>query len=521
MTGNDVVLPDGVDLPKLPASWQWVYLDGLLIRIQSGKNFRCDERPPTRSEYGIVKISAVTWGTYDESESKTITDNERVDLDHLIKPGDFLFSRANTIELVGACLIVPETRRRLLLSDKILRFEFAGDTKNWINWMLKSGLGRRQIETLSSGNQESMRNIGQAQIRRICVPVPPVNEQRRIVGKIEGLVSELDKGVEALTTAREQLNSYRQSVLKQAFEGRLTEGWRNTNRVRGDLLAAIQTERDSRCGNRRIASRIHPEQHNPQLDPQVPSTWRKEFFGNLNVELFDGPFGSHLKTSDYVGSGIRVIRLENIGYGHFIDERQSFVSNTKYEKIKRHTVAPGDIVFSSFVTDGIRATLVPRHIPFAVNKADCFGIRFLGTTMNQRFVELFLESRNAFKQVESMIHGVGRPRINTSQLKEIVLPVCSRKEQDWIVEHLESAFSEIDALKTDIDSVLSRLEGLRQSILERAFSGRLVDQDPKDEPASVLLERIRTEREGATMKPATGNRRTPVKNSKSGKKKAA
>lgn len=117
MTGSDMSPPDGVDLPHLPTGWQWVCLQELLVRIEAGKNFRCEERPPTLSEYGIVKVSAVTWGTYDESESKTIVDLDRIDLDYLIKPGDFLFSRANTIGLVGACVIVHDTHRKLLLID--------------------------------------------------------------------------------------------------------------------------------------------------------------------------------------------------------------------------------------------------------------------------------------------------------------------------------------------------------------------------------------------------------------------
>jgi type I restriction enzyme S subunit len=207
--------------------------------------------------------------------------------------------------------------------------------------------------------------------------------------------------------------------------------------------------------------------------------------------------------------------LENIGYGCFIDEKQSFVSEAKYQEIKRHTVVLGDIVFSSFVTDAIRSALVPSHIAFAVNKADCFGVRFLGTTINQKFVQLFFNSRNAFKQVESMIHGVGRPRINTSQLKEIIVPICSRNEQDLIVERVESAFSEIDALEAAIDGDLLRLASLRQSILKSAFSGRLVAQDPQDEPAAVLLERIKA------GKQQPENRQKKNGRKKNGEKKAA
>src|SRR6185437_9295192 len=104
MTTEETPSPPGdIELPVIPARWRWVYLQKLLNGIEAGRSFRCEERPPADSQYGIVKVSAVTWGTYDELESKTITDSARINPSYLIQPGDLLFSRANTIELVGAC----------------------------------------------------------------------------------------------------------------------------------------------------------------------------------------------------------------------------------------------------------------------------------------------------------------------------------------------------------------------------------------------------------------------------------
>lgn len=345
------------------------------------------------------------------------------------------------------------------------------------------------------------------------IVLPGIVQQGRIVAKLEELFSELDKGVEALTSAREQLETYRQSLLKHAFEGKLTDDWRAANPAHQHVIAAIRTEREVRLQKGQKRSRVHSYLGDRLVKGQIAAGWTAECLGNLNVAIFDGPFGSHLKTSDYVESGIRVIRLENIGYGRFIDEKRSFVSAEKYQGIKRHTVVPGDIVCSSFVTEAIRSALIPSHIPFAVNKADCFGIRFFGAAVNPKFVQFCLQSRIAFKQLERLIHGVGRPRINTSQLKEIVVPVCAREEQDLIVEKLEFAFSESDALEAAIDMDLSRVSTLRYAILREAFSGQLVTQDPKDEPASALLERIRAKREGAGA--------TKERNGKNVKKKAA
>ena len=342
-------------------------------------------------------------------------------------------------------------------------------------------------------------------LKALKVPVPPLNEQRRIVAKIEELFSELDKGIESLTVAREQLKAYRQSVLKHAFEGKLTKEWRNVNpRTSQHLLADIQAECEAR--NFKMMLRFQAEHRDSPIVPLVPDEWAIDRLGNLNVDVFDGPFGSHLKTADYVESGVRVIRLENIGHGHFIDEKQSFVSAKKYKDIQKHTVVPGDIVFSSFVTEAIKSALVPSHIPFAVNKADCFGVRFPGKKVNPKFIQFFFQSRSAFKQMEDMIHGVGRPRINTTQLKEMVVPICSPTEQARIVERLETIFSETDAFEANIEEALSRLVALRQSILKQAFSGQLVPQDASDKPASVLLEHIRVEQDEGGVKKRRNNK---------------
>ena len=155
------------------------YFGLILSRIEAGKNFKCEEHPPSENEVGVVKVSAVTWGKFDESQSKTCTDSDRINPNYFIKENDFLFSRANTIELVGACVIVEKINRRLMLSDKILRFGFIGIPREWILYVLRSEHGRKEIESLATGNQESMRNIGQDRIRHIRIPILPKKRQRR------------------------------------------------------------------------------------------------------------------------------------------------------------------------------------------------------------------------------------------------------------------------------------------------------------------------------------------------------
>jgi type I restriction enzyme S subunit len=218
---DDTYKPDTNEVAVSPEGWTWATMDTLLATIQSGSSFKCDERRPESGEIGVVKVSAVTWGTYDEDESKTCLDASRIDPSLFVKAGDFLFSRANTIDLVGACVIAERVTAQIMLSDKILRFNLVGSQPRWVLYMLRSRQGRHDIERLSTGNQESMRNIGQDRIRQIRIPLPPLAEQRRIVAEIDRLLSVADTTEQAVRAQLARARRLRQAVLKRAFEGKL------------------------------------------------------------------------------------------------------------------------------------------------------------------------------------------------------------------------------------------------------------------------------------------------------------
>ena len=206
-----------------PRGWTRTNLGTVLTTIEAGKSFKCEERLPNIREIGVVKVSAVTWGTYNEGESKTCLDPDRIETRYFVKPGDFLFSRANTIQLVGACVIAQKVTRRVMLSDKILRFHFSDMVvPRWVLYWLRSDIGRKEIQRLSTGNQESMRNIGQDRIRQITFALPSLDEQRAIVAEVErrlSVIDELEATVEANLKRADRL---RQSILQDAFSGNLT-----------------------------------------------------------------------------------------------------------------------------------------------------------------------------------------------------------------------------------------------------------------------------------------------------------
>ncbi len=254
---KEPVAPDTSGLPELPEGWCWASVESIVFSIEAGKNFRCEERPPSDGEIGVVKVSAVTWGVFDEDESKTCTQEGLVNEAHLIEEGDFLFSRANTIELVGACVIAGKHRRALMLSDKILRLRVVEQWSRWLLWILRSAWGRREIESLATGNQDSMRNISQANLLKIRIPLPPQEERERVVEEIERSTSmgdAINEGVVADTVRCQRL---RQAVLKWAFEGKLVEqdpadepAEKLLERIRAERATATDTAPSPRRGRR-------------------------------------------------------------------------------------------------------------------------------------------------------------------------------------------------------------------------------------------------------------------------------
>ena len=351
--------------------------------------------------------------------------------------------------------------------------------------------------------------LNQASMKEIPIILPSLPEQHRIVAKIEELFSELDKGVEALKTAQQQLKVYRQAVLQRAFEGKLTEEWRKQQKdlpTASQLLEQIKAELEMLA--RATGKKLKPMASSSEAElAKLPNGWQWVNLADVSTDIFDGPFGSHLKSSDYTDDGVRVIRLENIGALEFNDQFRSYVAKEKYETIKKHTVYSDDIVFSSFISEKIRVALVPSHIQKAVNKADCFCIRTNKTIIGEKYLACFLSTRAAYHQLVNEIHGATRPRINTTQLKSCWIPYCSVEEQHQIVAEIESRLSVADKIEESIAQSLKQAEALRQSILRRAFSGKLVPQDPNDEPAEKLLARIRAKKAMQTQENGTVKRR--------------
>ena len=178
----------------IPESWKWVRVGSLLHYIDTGKSFKCDEIPPTNDKCGIIKVSAVTWGQFKENESKTCYSNDLWVDEYAIHENDFLICRANTAALVGGCVIVDQISKRLMLSDKVLRLHFSEMLYSYyVLWALRTPMVRNQFSAAATGTSESMKNISQDMIKNTLIPLPPLDEQKRIVEKLEQLLPLCEK----------------------------------------------------------------------------------------------------------------------------------------------------------------------------------------------------------------------------------------------------------------------------------------------------------------------------------------
>ncbi len=209
MKAKDYPPVDSSEAPfEAPYSWAWVRLGNISLSSDSGWSPQCSSESRTGNEWGVLKVSAVSWGGFDPEANKALPASEEARPESEVRPGDFLLSRANTEELVARSVVVEHTPPRLMMSDKIVRFTFPDEVeKTFINLANLSDPSRQYYMRNASGTSSSMKNIGREVMCNLPVAIPPLAEQRRIVAKVAQLMVLVD----ALET---QLAASRATVAK-------------------------------------------------------------------------------------------------------------------------------------------------------------------------------------------------------------------------------------------------------------------------------------------------------------------
>ena len=362
------------------------------------------------------------------------------------------------------------------------------------------------------------------QVRDQLLWLPPLREQHRIVTKIEELFSALDKGVESLKTAQAQLKVYRQAVLKHTFEGKLTAQWREENKDKLEkpehLLARIKQEREARYERQlkewKAAVKKWDAEGRPGKKPskpkklaqfpplaaedvlalpKLPEDWSwfslSAIAGNIQI----GPFGSLLHKADYLVGGTPLVNPSHIRSQRIEPDRTLTVSTDKLHQLGKYVMHENDIVIGRRGEMGRCAVVTAEEAGWLCGTGSLF-VRLL-SSMNPHFYSWVLGSQRVKDFLAASSIGTTMQNLNEDILHRVPVPVCSRYEQDEVFGEIERQYSTLNHIEAVIDSEIAKSAILRQSILKKAFSGQLVPQDPNDEPASVLLDRIRAEREKA------------------------
>ncbi len=213
------------------------------------------------------------------------------------------------------------------------------------------------------------------------------------------------------------------------------------------------------------------------MSQDLPDGWAVGILEDLLEPggLFDGPFGSHLKSEDYTASGVRVIRLENVANLRFVEEKRTYISEAKFLSLSKHRVAENDVIVGSFVDGAVRVCVLPHLVTEAIAKADCFCLR-PRPEFDRRFLAFQLGSNRVRDALVGDIHGATRPRITTRQLRSLEVVVAPLAEQRRIVSKVEALLEQVRRAKDRLDRVPLILKRFRQAVVAAACAGRLTEE---------------------------------------------
>lgn len=378
---------------------------------------------------------------------------------------------------------------------------------------------RMRAQLTKTAHEVARKTLNLEDVRAARIPLAPLNEQRRIVAKIEELFSDLDAGVAALERAKANLKRYRAAVLKAAVEGRLTEKWRAENpptEPASKLLQRILVERHRKWEEQQLAAYA-------AKGTKPPANWKSRYKEPDHEEgCFALPrvwiWASALEVCEVVengntppaeemfaGSGdvpfIKVYNLTKTGRLDF-SVKPTFVSSWTHEhRLPRSKVRPGDVLMNIVGPPLGKVSVVPDdHAEWNTNQA---------VVLFRPSCEIKSQYLAAALLCEDVLHWItrtakataGQFNISVGNSRKLPIPLPPADEQMEITAILEAKLGMIEYVEAIVDQQLGRSARLRQSILKRAFEGKLVPQDPADEPATELLARIQAERNGSTAPP--------------------
>ena len=356
--------------------------------------------------------------------------------------------------------------------------------------------------------------------------LPSLVEQNAILSKTEELFSDLDNGIANFKKAKEQLKTYRQAVLKKAFEGELTKEWREKQinlPTASALLKQIKEERQNHYDQQievwkkavkvwekgdkkgKRPSRISKPKELPDVKESdvetyenLPNTWKWSKFGNVTYKIGDIDH----KMPKTVSNGYPYLSTGDLNKDGTIDfSGAKTISKEDFDRLAlKIKPEKGDIIFPRYGTIG-RNILIDFDKEFLVSYA-CAIIKNIKGLMSSRFALYYSLSPVIKKEIKRYTVETTQANIGIASIENFVFPLCSTEEQNQIVQEIESRLSVCDKVEQSITESIEKAEALRQSILKKAFEGKLLSKaeielckkETDYEPASELLKKIQSEK---------------------------
>ncbi|WP_206602525.1 restriction endonuclease subunit S [Cyanobacterium aponinum] len=494
---------------KLPQGWANCMLDDLLITIQSGSRPKggvkgiTDGIPSLGGEHltysGGFNFSSIRY--VPESFANKMTRGNIQEEDILIvKDGattgktayvdkTFPFKKAVINEHIFIC------RASKLIDSKCLFY------------YLISKQGQDQILSNFQGSAQGGINLSFAPNTEVILP--PLNEQKRIVAKLEKLLAKVNESCDRLSRIPTILKRFRQSVLASACSGRLTADWRKSHpdiESADELLKRIQQERLDQAKTPAQKSKIQEIYLSEETEDNelLPESWNFITLNKLCISFDYGTSQKSLKEGK-----VPVLRMGNIQDGEI--DWNDLVYSSDENEINKYNLSPNTVLFNrtnsaekvgkTAIYRGDRSAIFAGYL-IRINNCPELDPEYLNYCLNTPYAKSYCNS------VKS--DGVNQSNINAQKLAKFEIPFCAIEEQKEIVKRVKALFKKCDLIEQRYLKAKTYTDKLTQSILAKAFRGELVPQDSNDEPAEVLLERIREEKT-LTEKSSKGKKRTKSK----------
>ncbi|MBD2450688.1 restriction endonuclease subunit S [Nostoc sp. FACHB-152] len=471
------------ELTELPEGWIYIKL-GDVCEIRHGYAFKSED-------FGETGPIVLTPGNFTEQGQLDFL-NKRVvrlsgsyDKQWILNNGDLLVVMTDLSQkkLILGVAAILRSEEVVLHNQRIgLVVPFLNEIcREYLRYGILNPDFKKHVDTTATGTLVT--HTSPTKLLNGSIALPPLNEQKRIVTKIEELNDRTQKAKEALDSIPQLCDRFRQSVLAAAFRGDLTADWREQNpdvEPASVLLERIKEEILQR--KKRNVDEL------PDLF-SLPNNWIWSSLSNICQVITDGDH----QVIPKVPEGIPLLDITNIRTGNLDFSNTRRVSEDYYKAIPEYKKPQrGNILYSVVGSYGIPA-LIDTDIEFYFQRN--MALLKPCSLINPIYLLYALRSNFVFEQATELSTGTSQPLVSLTALSRIKVPVATHSEQKEIVLRIENLFQAIENVEQEYQKAKANLEQIDQSILAKAFRGELVPQDPDDEPASVLLARIRAERE--------------------------